>query len=398
MNLFRRYTLPVAHDKPLAETCRRIASAARAAGQTSVRARFYLGDRIDLKTSGVDRAIERFPWVAPLVITGEHRKALSNLDARFEEGNPAHDAPIDADRIAELLDAVPRPCPFGLCLLVFDDLPFLAPADFRVIPPFRKRARSVHIPNSTSAFHADAAPEITLSARMASNKVKQQALTATIAMPRVTADARTLPPLDPAAAAALDAIGKRSHEELLVQSEVADRDRIAATNGLVGQISQRWDAQREDVTRRLALPHPDLPLERGPHVHGYTPGPLKPTLIDTFGPRGYRYRPRASGRGNYRLAKPTVRNNRLTLELDVGPISHEMSCRLDVEGWTWSHHLTVGCAAGRPAKGGYHVRSDEMMRQMVANAAVIVDYLEREVVPTIEEARDAPPAWWKFPA
>ncbi len=397
MNLFRRYTLSVSRDEPLAQTCRRIAGVALAAGLSPVRVRFYLGDRLDLKTSAVDRAVARFPWVAPLVIADGRTKALSNLDMRFAEGNPAHDAPVDADRVAELLEAVPKPCPFGLCLLLFDDLPFVKPDDFEVVAPFRKRDRSVHLPEATGAFHANAAPEVLLSARMSSTRITKRVLTATIAMAPLGDNAPSLPTLDPSVASALDGMGKRSSEELLYQCDVAERDRLRETTERLEQISRRWNEDRDEVMRRLPVPHPDLPVDPGPSIgHGYT-SPHKEPLIAAFEPRGFRYRPRASGHGVYKLAKLTARNNRLSLDFDVRSWSHKGSCHLRVEGPTWSHSFGVSFVPGHPGNG-YPIRSEHAWQQMVANAAVVVDYLEREVVPTIERARDATPAWWRFPA
>jgi hypothetical protein len=397
VNLFRRFEVRVPRDEALAATYRRVAEIVRGAGAARAPVRFWLGERLDLKRSAIDAALARFAWLAPLVIQpkDQHGRGIGNLDGRFAEGHkPPHDAPIAADQLAEVLDAIPKPCAFGTVLVLFEDLPFgTAPAR---VPTLRARSRSVVLPNATGAFHADAAQELALAARLSSTRLEKRSLTATIALAPPAHDADGPPPLDPIAAASVERLGPRAGEALLWQSDAAEQARLREANGRTGEIGRRWNAERDDVLRALPLPHTDLPLDPGPSTgHGYT-SPHKDALVAAFAPRGFRYRTRASGQGVFKLAKPTPRGNRLSFEVDVGSWSHKASFNLRVEGPTWSNGLEVMVVPGQRA--AYPIRGADEWARMVANAAVVVDHLERTLVPEIEDLRDLTPPWWRFPA
>lgn len=139
----------------------------------------------------------------------------------------------------------------------------------------------------------------------------------------------------------------------------------------------------------IAPQHPMTGKKVGDGGMGLT-SPHKKVLIDLFKPRGYRYSGREGGR-LYCLRKRTPRNNEISLHFDVGSILHSCTCHLHLVGLTWGVSLEVPVV---PGIHDYPVGGAASWELIVQAIAVVIDHLERAVIPRIEEIYEPAPAWF----
>jgi hypothetical protein len=120
-------------------------------------------------------------------------------------------------------------------------------------------------------------------------------------------------------------------------------------------------------------------------------GPLKPTLVEAFKPRGYDCR---GGSGTFTLRRRTATNHIVDVELDVGTWSRSVTFMFSVRGPGFNATLTPPVTAGDESRQ-YPIGDTENWRQIVANIAATVDELNRTFVVDIEAAVGPAPAWFE---
>ncbi len=145
------------------------------------------------------------------------------------------------------------------------------------------------------------------------------------------------------------------------------------------------------MIERLHLPH-DLPPEAEVLQSSIgTTGPLKPTLVEAFAPRGYGCK---GGSGTFTLRRRTAGNHAVDLELDVGTWSRSVTTIFSVQGPGFNATLFVPVTA-RAGRGQYPIGDTANWERIVANLGVIVDELDRAFVPEVAAAAGPAPEWFE---
>jgi hypothetical protein len=136
-------------------------------------------------------------------------------------------------------------------------------------------------------------------------------------------------------------------------------------------------------------PLPDLPPARDVlRASLGARGPLKPTLVDAFTPRGYDCR---GDSGTFSLRRRTAANHVVDLELDVGTWSRSLTFMFHVYGPGFTATLMPPVTL-RGDDRQYPIGDTASWERIVANMAAIVDELDRTFVVEIDEAAGPAPS------
>lgn len=119
-------------------------------------------------------------------------------------------------------------------------------------------------------------------------------------------------------------------------------------------------------------------------------GPLKPTLVGAFKPRGYGCRFES---GTFTLRRRTPDNHVVDLVVDVGTWSRMVTAIYVVNGPGF--RATVPLPLSAFITGQYPIGGTERWQRIVANLAVIVDELDRTFLPELEQALGPAPEWFE---
>jgi hypothetical protein len=216
--------------------------------------------------------------------------------------------------------------------------------------------------------------------------------------------AKKLPDPPAAIAAILAGLGKpRSRSHFVSPSTPAAGPATAANDDAaapvaapaeitrIGPIVKKYRSGLQALVERIALPH-DLPpaLEAMAANRGAS-GPLKPTLVDVFKPRGFDCR---GGSGTFTLRRRTKANHVVEVDLDVGTWSRSVTFMFHVHGPGFRATLIPPVTA-REAARQYPIGDTANWERIVANICAIVEELERTFVPEIEDAAGPAPEWFE---
>ena len=364
--------------EPLGDLIRRVAAAFdQASLEPQVNATFSDGPPGIRTTSAVARAIKKYPHLARFERNDAplQRVGLPNI-RRLTNGDGEEPFPM-ADLLA-LADGLPRSLPFQSVNVLFGHADFGKAQDFPIglTPPTgisigdnwwingRNRALSAFY-----AVDADATakklpePPATIGAILSSlGKPKRSAQ---FVAPRLGAPAPTATTDSATPALPLD---------------------IAAISPIVAKYRSGMMA----LVERIGLPH-DLPAPNDVRqMHRGASGPLKPTLVDAFKPRGYSCR---GGSGMFTLRRRTAANHVVDVELDVGTWSRSLTAMFSVHGPGFNATLTMPVTLR--GGGQYPIGDTANWERIVANLAAIADELERTFVAEIEAAVGPAPAWFE---
>ncbi|HXC52374.1 MAG TPA: hypothetical protein VN634_15945 [Candidatus Limnocylindrales bacterium] len=176
----------------------------------------------------------------------------------------------------------------------------------------------------------------------------------------------------------VDALGK---PKSTTRQPAGDALTVAPRNLL--EIARRYRSGMRDLAATLDLPHA---FAAG--GIGEAAGPMKPLLVETFGPRGYDCR---GEHGAFTLRRRTPSNHVVELSLDVGTWSHSFTGFLivHVPGFRASVPLPVS-----PGTLQTPIAGAAGWKGIVENLAIIVDALEKSFVSDIEREAGTAPAWF----
>jgi len=360
--------------EPLGDLIRRVASQFERAGvRPEIVASFNDSPGGITKTSAVERAIRKYPQIARFERNDAPLQGIPSI-RRLTNRDAEHPFPME-DLLA-LADGVPRSLPFHAVSVRFGHadfgrLPVLAPGlapetGILVGDSWWVNGRN----RSLSAYYSVDAE----------------------------ATSKKLPDPPPAIGAILAGLGKprRSGQFIPPSRDVAasadpGASAAAAEIAAIAPIVAKYRTGMRSLIERTGLPH-DLPPEvdaRRTNLGGS--GPLKPTLVQTFAPRGFDCR---GGNGTFTLRRRTAANHVVELELDVGTWSRSLTAMFRVRGPGFKATLHPPVSV-RASGGQYPIGDTANWERIVANLAVIVDELERTFVQEVEAAVSAAPEWFE---
>ena len=214
--------------------------------------------------------------------------------------------------------------------------------------------------------------------------------------------AKTLPPPPAPVDAILSAFGKAKKTSQYViptaggDGMTAPQPTVAgvqtASSGTIKAraIVDRYRAGMQAMVANLALPYGLPPIQEALREAATAAGPLKPALVEAFEPRGYGC---SFESGTFTLRRRTPDNHVVDLIADVGTWSHMITAIYVVHspGFRASVLLPVSARAA----GQYPIGDAERWRRIVANLAVIVDELDRTLLPELEKALGRAPEWFE---
>lgn len=164
--------------------------------------------------------------------------------------------------------------------------------------------------------------------------------------------------------------------------------------------SQKFYAEYESTVanhiNRISFPH-DLPAPSWEMaMSGFEKvGSLKEPLVEVFRAMGYRYEPKQSGRGEYCLQKRTPRGNLIKLSLDTGFMTKSVSAGLYLSGLGLRYNFSLlPISAKLTSISQYPILDLEHWRKIVENLGAVVDYLESQIIPGIDEIWGQCPLWY----
>ena len=364
--------------EPLGALIRRVAAQFEQAEITpAIVATFSDGPAGIRTTSAVERALKKHPHLAHLERNDSPLQGAGIPSIRrLTNGVPEQAFPIED--VLALADGVPRSLPFHAVTVHFGH------ADF----------------GRTQAFGVGLAPPtgITVGDSWWVNG-RNRALSAFYSV-EAEATSKKLPDPPTTIGAVLAGLGKPKRSAQFVEPNVAPYgpSRIAAASGAappdiaaVSPIVAKYRAGMAQLIERLALPN-DLPppLEAMQANRGAS-GPLKPTLVQAFKPRGFDCR---GDSGTFTLRRRTGSNLVVDLELDVGTWSRSLTVMFNVRGPGFNATV-IPPVSVRHGRGQYPIGDTANWQRIVANLGVIVDELERTFVREIEAAVGPAPEWFE---
>jgi hypothetical protein len=355
--------------EPLATLVRRVTGLFESHGlQPEIQASFSDGPDILRKTSAVERAIKKYPHLASL-----ERNNASQLGAHLPPirrlTNRDSSTPFLLRDVLSLADGVPRSLPFHVV-----DMNFGHP-DFGPI-----------------VFPASQAPTpgIALHDGWWVNG-RNRSLTAFYAV-EGEATAKKLPAPPAAIAAILAGLGKPKRTAQFIAPEiVASAPSVPREIALVNPILLKFKHGMRALIERARLPYDLPPAGEARQKNLGASGPLKPTLVEAFEPRGYDCR---GGGGMFTLRRRTTTNHIVDVELDVGTWSRSVTFMFSVRGPGFNATLMPPVTA-RDDSRQYPIGDTANWQQIVGNIAAIVDELDRTFVAEIAAAVDPAPEWFE---
>jgi hypothetical protein len=160
---------------------------------------------------------------------------------------------------------------------------------------------------------------------------------------------------------------------------------------LISPIVSKYRSGMKALIERIGLPHDLPPAAEARQRSLGASGPLKPTLVEAFKPRGYDCR---GGSGTFTLRRRTKTNHIVEVDLDVGTWSRSLTFMFHVRGPAFNATLMPPVTA-RDDPRQYPIGDTANWQRIVANMGAIVDELERTFVPEIEEAAGPAPEWFE---
>jgi len=381
MNVAVQLEFKADRKEPLGDLVRRVAAEFdRARLQPDVVATFSDGPGGIRTTSAVERALKKHPRLA----------RFERDDAPFQApGIPAmrrltSGDPSDPFQIADILalaDGVPRSLPFHGVTVHFGHKDFGRAAFMPGLAP----PTGVAIGDSwwVNGRNRSLAALYVVEADAASKKLPDPpaaiaAILGGLGKPRKRS--QFVAPVAPAAAPATTAKG----DDAAPPAAPAEIARIVP-------IVKKYRSSLQAIVERIGLPHDLPPAREALATSRAASGPLKPTLVDAFKPRGFDCR---GGSGTFTLRRRTNMNHVVEVDLDVGTWSRSLTFMFHVHGPGFTATLVPPVTA-RDGAHQYPIGDTANWERIVANMCAIVDELERTFVPEIEEAAGPAPEWFE---
>jgi hypothetical protein len=309
--------------------------------------------------SAVDRAVKKYPQVAPLIQPG-----IALADFKTISGT---DAGLPFDALLQLADGLPRSLPFHAASVRFNSPQFGASTTAQVTGILANdswwingRQRSLSASFVVEAGESPKSP-------------------------------KPEPPVELAAfLATLGRLTKTNHFPLR-SADPAQRDESA--HAALVEITRKFRAQLKDLVTEAGMPH-TLPTRlEALTMPGGQPHPLKPTLERHFGPLGYSCK---GGVGTFTLRRRTPANNVVEIALDVGTWSRSVTAHFNVH--VPGHRCTFSMPVAPGLDGGqYPIGEADRWEKIVTNLAALAVLLHRRIVPEIDASTGSAPEWFDAP-
>ncbi|HEX7137487.1 MAG TPA: hypothetical protein VF219_06560 [Vicinamibacterales bacterium] len=381
MNVAVQLEFKADRKEPLGDLIRRVVAQFDRAGlQPDILATFSDGPGGIRITSAVERALKKHPHLARFERNDAPLK-IPGIPAMRRLTNGDQSGPFPIADILALADGVPRSLPFHGVTVHFGHadfgrasfMPGLAPlTGIAIGDSWWVNGRN----RSLSAFYA-------VEADAASKKLPEphaaiSAILAGLGKPRKKA--QFVAPGAPAAPSASTEAG-----------ETAPSPSVAQEIARIVPIITKYRSGMQAFIERIGLPHDLPPAGEARLANLGASGPLKPTLVEAFKPRGFDCR---GGSGTFSLRRRTKENHVVEIDLDVGTWSRSLTFMFHVHGPGFSATL-IPPVTPRDAARQYPIGDTGNWEQIVANMGAIVDELERTFVPEVEDAAGPAPEWFE---
>jgi hypothetical protein len=381
MNVAVQLEFKADRKEPLGDLIRRVVAQFERTGlQPHVVATFSDGPGGIRKTSAVERALKKHPHLARFERNDVPLQIPGVLPTRRLSNSESTDPFAVADILA-LADGVPRSLPFNGVAVHF------AHADF---------GRASFLPGLSAPTGIAIGDSWWVNGRNRSLS----------ALYGVEADAASKALPDPPAGigAILAGLGKPRKKSQFVAPQAAPAPPTSAENAgtaappamtaeiaRIVPIVKKYRSAMPEFIERIGVPHDLPPAREALQTNRGATGPLKPTLVQAFKPRGFDCR---GDSGTFTLRRRTKANHVVELELDVGTWSRSLTFMFHVRGPGFAATL-IPPITRREGARQYPIGDTANWEKIVANLGAIVDELERTFVPEIEEAAGPAPAWFE---
>lgn len=353
--------------EPLGEMVRRVLAAFDAAGLPAVVGAAFTDGPLPGGVSAVERALKKYPELAAWEVSGAVTSGMPAIRALSSTGGSA---PMPMESVLALADGMPRSLPFHNAVVSLSHDAF-----GHMTTPLSPEPSAGGIAISDSWWING----------------RNRGLRAVYVVEGDGASKRLPEPPD-AVAVVLGALGKpkKTRQFVLPAAAAATGGAPAPAAPQVPAIVARYRAEIDQLLDRIALPHGFPPLQEALRQVSEPAGPLKPALVEAFGPRGFDCRGES---GTFTLRRRTPANHVLELYLDVGTWSRMVTAiyRVHAPGFVASVPIPVGPGAG----GQYPIGDQDNWRRIVANLDAITGELDRTFAAEVEAAAGPAPEWFQ---
>lgn len=325
------------------------------------------------------RILERFPALAPFAVSAASR--LSNLDARWQGGNPQAPAEAPRETLLEVAAGIPADFPVWIACILIGPLPWTGGAEVSL-----REAAARRVPLNKPPF-SGLTPSMTY---LASGVILQRLSSSGLRLwiTEQLAGAENVPPA-PGVEALLRRFGPPQTDSILsVPDEQEVREAPAGGAGTAPtSIHAGYKNRLAEIVAGLALPYePPSPSEFGQVPHEPL-GKIRSVIVDTFKKDGWSRTTERLPAGSHKICKQTPAGRRLELSFDTGSWSRHVVCMLTLLSERGAARIPI--PADRSLRMQYLTPNRQVLSGVLENMRLVVAHLESTWLAEMEAALDS---------
>jgi hypothetical protein len=161
---------------------------------------------------------------------------------------------------------------------------------------------------------------------------------------------------------------------------------------LLGESGENLHSEMLGLKMPHQLPEPFFVLKKAAQNKSMPHNiPTKSIIQLSLGLKGYQYRPRLDTEDSINFGKSTKNHNSINAVFHFGAWSQKLSCEVIIRGLSWRQQIIIPVY---PDYIQYPIISEASFKQAVENLTTVIVYLEREIIPRIEEIYGSSPKWF----
>ncbi|MBN2102745.1 hypothetical protein JW835_01750 [bacterium] len=401
MRLYLKFTYQISKDEPFGNVYRRIQDYFLDVYELK-KQWFKFEDSFMSKHRGTNVVIQKYPEMREFLYFSKREwgneifeePVLSNLDDTWVSPNPYKNlGDLREKQFLSILQNIPGIYPFIRASIAFDlhiasQLDALPDKENPVHAHYKREfLQNTPYKDSTLVFIGEL-----------SEKNRNNQLVFYLRLPNSVYHANTLPELPSSILGSIHGIGSVETTEAFYIPDEIEFSQWGKKNKearqLLGEGGQNLYDELVGLKKPNELPDPFFLLKNAKQKPNQTDKKIpKESIVKFyFGLKGYHYRPKLDTRESITLGKSTKNNNSLHAVLIFGSHPSQLSCLFKIRGLFWEERIRV------PILSDYYqypIVSRDSFEKAVENMAAVVVYIEKNIVPKIENICGSSPDWFK---
>ncbi len=382
---YRRYGIILPQGESFAGALANVFQIFDAAGLAAASLRFLFDDAPG--GTACSRTLERFPELAPFArrtppqLGRPASLRLSNLDGRWQGGNPEATGEPSRETLLAVVAGIPTEFPLWIAVVLIGPVRW----NDSGVSEFRPREASARpIPINKPAF-SGLAPSMTYLApgvilqRLSTGGLR---LWVTEQLPDATPDA-------PAAAVVqqfLARFGPPQTDSIFSVPEAQEVSEVPPPTADPAKIHAGYKSRLGEIVAGLSLPFEPPGPEQFANVPHEPLGKIRAVIVDTFKTDGWRRATERIPAGLHKLWKPTPAGRRLELSFDTGSWSRHVVCIMALVSERGAARIPI--PADRSLRLQYMTPNPQIFAGVLENMRIVVAHLEGTWVVEMEAAME----------